>query len=114
MKNILILCSLIILSSCTESTNFSCPAAKEGKKCKTIAESDTINPHTNPIVQEKITGLIKQDETFNTFTTTRIIPTRSEEKMGKIWFAPYLDDEGNFYDESYAYIIIKPAKWQFK
>lgn len=44
----------------------------------------------------------------------RIIPTRTTEKIGKIWFAPFLDESGNFFDESYTYVILEPAKWQIK
>lgn len=122
MKYVIILISLFVLSSCTDKATFSCPPMKPGQKvnkpeCLTIEESDKragIKANDNQIIKDKMKGEIVNDNAFDTFTTTRIIPTRSEEKIGKIWFAPSFDEEGNFYDESYVYVILKPAKWQFK
>ncbi len=36
---------------------------------------------------------------------------RSEEKIGKIWFAPYIDSDSNQHSESVIYVVDEEAKW---
>ena len=36
---------------------------------------------------------------------------RTEEKVGKIWFAPHIDSEGNQHSESVIYVVDEESKW---
>jgi hypothetical protein len=116
MKNTIFCGVLLFLVGCVEKSNFSCPAVKSGKKCLTITESDNLANHQvkNELIDTKTKGKVIIEEPIETFTTTRIVPKRTEEKIGKIWIAPHYDEEGNFYDENYIYVILKPAIWNFK
>lgn len=106
----------LVLFSCTERKNFNCPAQK-GKACLTIAESDGA-PSNKKIEKLKkikpIKGEVIEQVPTESFTTSRLVPERTEEKIGKVWLAPTLDEDGSFYDESFVYIILTPSVWKIK
>lgn len=36
---------------------------------------------------------------------------RTEEKIGRVWFAPFIDSEGNHHSKKVIYVIDEEAKW---
>lgn len=36
---------------------------------------------------------------------------RTRERTARIWIAPYEDEEGNFWEEGYVNILLKPSQW---
>ena len=36
---------------------------------------------------------------------------RTREKVGKIWFAPHIDSDGNQHSESVTYVVDEEPKW---
>ena len=36
---------------------------------------------------------------------------RTEEKVGKVWFAPYIDSDGNQHSESTIFVVDEKPKW---
>ncbi len=36
---------------------------------------------------------------------------RTEEKVGKVWFAPYIDSDGNQHGESVIYVVDEKSRW---
>ena len=36
---------------------------------------------------------------------------RTQERVGKIWFAPHIDSEGNQHSESVIYVVDEESKW---
>lgn len=119
----LIICSLslLFLASCmsTENKDFSCPPQK-GKSCLTIKQSDVISDSEQVLQSPKIdkrADLINNNHTdyrVKGFIMSRVSPTRTQEVVGKIWIAPFLDEENNLFDESYVYTVFKPALWSTK
>lgn len=106
----------LALFSCTERKDFVCPAEK-GEQCLTITQSDTKLSNKKIAKLKKIETfqgeVIQQPESVS-FTTTRIVPERTMEKIGKVWLAPTLDEDGSFYDESFVYIVLKPSVWKIQ
>ncbi len=60
-----------------------------------------------------------QSSSLSESTSTIAIPQtsnpqnklRTEEKVGKVWFAPYIDADGNQHSESTIYIVDEKPKW---
>lgn len=117
MKKFLSILFLSFLCSCTTRTDFDCKPQKGKKACSTIAQADENIEQRKSVAssQPVITSLAATEkDDSKVFTTIRTLPERTEEKRGKLWFAPFVDEEGNFYDEAYVYLIFEPAKWQIK
>ncbi len=58
----------------------------------------------------------KTQKTEDKSTSAEAIPSpkarlRTEEKVGKIWFAPHIDSEGNQHSESVIYVVDEESKW---
>jgi type IV conjugative transfer system lipoprotein TraV len=58
----------------------------------------------------------KTQKTEDKSTSAESIPSpkarlRTEEKVGKIWFAPHIDSEGNQHSESVIYVVDEESKW---
>jgi type IV conjugative transfer system lipoprotein TraV len=135
MKFKLILISLLISASCSSSVNseWSCPVLDGGKgHCISISEADDkpdssktknnnnlgyftsyqkieinlVAPKLKDLEKLKITN--KEDDEVNIKKRTRY---RTEEKVGRIWFAPRIDSDGNQHSESVIQIIDEPSRW---
>lgn len=57
-----------------------------------------------------------QDLTTNSTIIKNLTPDnnknlRSQEKIGRIWFAPFIDSEGNQHLESIVYVVDEESKW---
>ncbi len=36
---------------------------------------------------------------------------RTQERTARVWIAPYEDEEGNFWEEGYVHVLLKPSHW---
>lgn len=57
-----------------------------------------------------------QDLTTKSTIINNLIPDnsqnlRSQEKIGRIWFAPFIDSDGNQHLESIVYVVDEESKW---
>lgn len=89
----------------------------EGKGCVTIADSDentakgVVGWQTLPI------GLLPTSETDITTKNLELKPSdqsqvrRSLEITHRLWFAPFIDQDGNHHEASYLNIVVKTPKW---
>lgn len=137
MMRKLLFCLILLASSCSSSTKdtWSCPLLQGGKgSCISIANADTITGSSESqnllfpkadylnsaqkieikLVAPKLKDLkklhdAKKDEPANSYAQKPKL--RTEEKLGKIWFAPYIDAEGNQHSESSIVIVDEEAKW---
>ena len=48
---------------------------------------------------------------LQTGSQTQEIRLRTPEKVGKIWFAPHIDSDGNQHSESVIYVVDEEPKW---
>lgn len=56
--------------------------------------------------------LILSSQTIrNTSTNVSGRVRRTDEKIARIWIAPYEDEEGNFWEKGYVHILLKPSQW---
>jgi type IV conjugative transfer system lipoprotein TraV len=125
--------SLVACSSNVKST-WNCPLQEGGKgNCISIKEADlsgnsgsSTSPKSNfsylnsdqkieiNLVAPKLKDLKKLQEE----NKASILPEsseqsklRSHERVGKVWFAPYIDGEGNQHSEYVVFVIDEEAKW---
>ncbi len=40
-----------------------------------------------------------------------MVPARSSTRELRIWFAPWLDNDGAAHDESYVYVVVEEGRW---
>ncbi len=135
MKSKLILISLLIATSCSSSVSseWSCPVLDGGKgHCVSISGADDkvdssklpLNNNlgyftSNQKIEinlmapklkdlEKLRITKKEDDEVHVKKGTRY---RTEEKVGRIWFAPRIDADGNQHSESVIQVIDEPSRW---
>lgn len=135
MKSKLILISLLISASCSSSVNseWSCPVLDGGKgHCVSISGADDkvdsskaplnsnlgyfasnqkieinlLAPKLKDLEKLKITK--KEEGETQVKKGTRY---RTEEKVGRIWFAPRIDADGNQHSEIVIQVIDEPSRW---
>ena len=137
MKKITSIFLLFIIASCSSVTQstWNCPAPEGGKgSCISIKESDLSgsgelekNKLTTDfisssqkieikLVAPKLKDLkkIKEESLNNSYASEPITKgsrLRTQEKVGKIWFAPHIDSEGNQHSEKIIHIVDEEAKW---
>lgn len=37
---------------------------------------------------------------------------RTREKIARVWLSSYEDEEGNFWEEGYVHVLLKPSQWK--
>jgi type IV conjugative transfer system lipoprotein TraV len=139
ISNFLILLIAIITTSCSSNVkgDWSCPTLKGGKgHCVSISEADDYklsNDFTSlpqsyfdksqkikiKLIAPKLADLkkITPSSLPNLEPTPQISPNsklRTEEKIGRIWFAPYIDSGSNQHSESIIYVVDEEPKWVSK
>lgn len=139
MRISLILLLTFLISACSSNVkgSWSCPVLEGGKgSCVSIGEADDLRL-SNPDVSLPESYFDKQQKIQITLVAPKLkdlkklapssqtsLPSvgsqqnnkpeqklRTEEKVGKIWFAPYIDSDGNQHGESVIYIVDEKAKW---
>jgi type IV conjugative transfer system lipoprotein TraV len=134
MKRIIFIATIFFISSCSSNTKstWSCPILEGGKgSCVSIKDADlslnesvknnnSSNGFFNSnqkininLIAPKLKDLqkIKQLENNDSFIKQRQTSLRTEEKVGKIWFAPYIDSEGYQHSEKVILVVDEEAKW---
>jgi type IV conjugative transfer system lipoprotein TraV len=126
---------LLIMTSCSSTVkgSWSCPTLEGGKgNCVSIKEADLfLQPENNSsfsyldskqkikinLIAPKISDLKKLQLEKKEISKEEIAPAsqlRSQERIGKIWFAPYIDSEGNQHSESVIYVVDEESKWMMQ
>lgn len=134
MKILFILLLIFSITSCSSNVkgSWSCPTLEGGKgNCVSISEADEFNLSNNntrlpesyfdkqqkieikliaPKLKDlqRLTTSPQQNPTPQTNPTSKL---RTTEKIGKIWFAPYIDSDGNQHGENVIYIVDEKSKW---
>jgi type IV conjugative transfer system lipoprotein TraV len=135
MKSKLVLILLLTSASCSSSVNseWSCPVLDGGKgHCISISDADQkiespklsagnnlgyfassqkieinlLAPKLKDLEKLKLSK--KESEETQITKETRY---RTEEKVGRIWFAPRIDADGNQHSESVIQIVDEPSRW---
>ena len=135
MNKLIILIIISIFSfSCSSNVKgtWSCPILEGGKgSCVSIQEADilshssltTLQPTAYSDSNQKIkikllAPKLKQLRQFKNIKKKEKIVVenenqkyRTKEKVGRIWFAPYIDSEGNQHSEGYIYVVDEKPRW---
>ena len=133
------LCLLCMaISGCsTYEQNFDCPPGV-GMGCVSISEVNSVVDKSQESSQQgqqastlKIeekecpTCKVKEVESSSTLaflpsaseTISTNLPNmsgrvhRTRERTARVWIAPYEDEEGNFWEEGYVHVLLKPSQW---
>ncbi len=135
MKNYIILISLFFIFSCSSNVkgDWSCPILKGGKgSCVSIQKADVTE--SGPSINKDIKGF-NYVESGQEIEINLVAPKvskledvygksfwkegrsksnqrfRTEEKIGRVWFASYIDSRGNRHEESIAYVVDEKSQW---
>ena len=110
---------LLLLVSCnsTVSDNWSCPNPK-GNDCTTISEADN-NISANKQKQDEQPAYVLESEGPASKKVAESFPAqpnnflykRTKESTERVWFAPFIDADGNQHEESYVRVITAQPKW---
>lgn len=127
MKKLFIIFLLINLFSCSNTkSTWDCPILGAGNgNCRSIKKADLshqIVENKNEFFQlpakinikliapkfEDVKKLqIENKEEKNNAKSN----LRTEEKIGRVWFAPFIDSEGNQHSQKTIYVVDEEAKW---
>ena len=127
MKKLFIIFLLINLFSCSNTkSTWDCPILGAGNgNCRSIKKADLnhqIIENKNEFFQlpakinikliapkfEDVKKLqIENKEEKNNAKSN----LRTEEKIGRVWFAPFIDSEGNQHSQKTIYVVDEEAKW---
>ena len=135
MKKIsLIPCAILaLLCSCSSTKNtWDCPVLNgSATNCSPIKNSDTVINETNKTVSNvdlisssaqkieikliapKLSDLKKIQKTESPViqSSDPSSKLRTREKVGKVWFAPHIDSDGNQHSEKTIFVVDEEAKW---
>jgi type IV conjugative transfer system lipoprotein TraV len=134
MRKVFIINLLLLATSCIGNvkSDWACPTMTGGKgNCVSIKEADegnseaplikTFNYLNSPqkieikLITPKLSDLKKLQATEDKNLIPESVPQnskfRTQEKLGRVWFAPYIDSEGNQHSESVVHVIDEESKW---
>lgn len=119
-KNILFPVILLFFASCSGSNihkKWSCRNTDSKLGCVSISEAD--KAYNSDSLDESITKILKSDnnkytsfDIDNAGSNKKLI--RTSDKIGRIWFAPYMDAGGNYHEASYVRTVDEIAKWEIR
>lgn len=114
MRKLFTLLSLVLISGCASMNGqFDCPAAA-GVSCKSMGEVDAMISRghfagDNASFNKTISAQIKVADTN---FLGKNAPIRTNEKVMRIWLAPYVDSKDSYHASSYLYTVIDDSHWQ--
>ena len=135
MKKIIFICLIFFTASCSNNTKstWSCPILEGGKgSCISIQDAalsvgnnstnKSLNDFVNSkqkieinLIAPKFKDLKKIKREESKSEAVEQVPQnsklRTQEKIGKVWFAPYIDSEGNQHSEKTIFVVDEDAKW---
>ncbi len=112
----------VLVSGCSSTPDYACKAP-DGTTCKSITE---VYQETDGELRRKpiYSGDGSQENTITSYkpslASERTVslpkikpgdPVRVEPRILRIWLAPWEDEDGVFYDQSYIYAIIDRGRW---
>ena len=109
---ILVFWQLVWLSGCSVmNADYDCPL-QDTASCESLSVTD--KKITYGLVNKNIADAGAQDNKF--YVTHRdmmpkVYPKRVPEMISRIWFAPYEDNNGNFHEASYVYVVTQKSIW---
>lgn len=133
--------SVILLQSCSlleiGESEYSCPGKAKGVVCKTSrtvyemtnngqnifndSEIEMSNEKTEQVSNKNVSTDIepsidgwtadRRAEVIDDYLPRNYVPIRSENKILRIWIAPWEDKDGDLNVTGYIYTEIEPRKW---
>ncbi len=111
---------VISIGGCSSTPDYGCKAP-DGTTCKSISEvyraTEGDARRKSPYIDERS----QADATYQpalagerTVTLPKIKPgdpLRVEPRILRVWLAPWEDEDGVFYDQSYIYVIVDHGRW---
>jgi type IV conjugative transfer system lipoprotein TraV len=133
MKKFFYLSFLLLGAACSSSVkgHWDCPTPEGGNgNCISIKDADLTESSSKKdksnftflnsaqkieikLIAPKFSELkkIQQEKNLSNEAPEREGKLRTKERVGKIWFAPHIDSEGNQHSESVVYVVDEESKW---
>lgn len=104
--------SILSLSACTHMNGqFDCPVGK-GVSCQSMKNIDNM-VNQGYFKESEIITHVNKDIAFKLHNTMpHQAPFRVEERVLKVWFAPFVDSKDNYHQESEVFTVIDKSFWQ--
>jgi len=106
MKFCVVLCVFLVGCASLQS-EFQCGSSSP-HECRSLSEVSAS--------LDKKSRVINPDLKVQTLSPERLLldsnsPSRVGEKILKIWFAPYVDKDGNYHRQHEIYSVVEKARW---
>lgn len=121
MKKYLIIPFLIFNYACNSNISSKwaeCRKTESKLGCVSISKADEFASQNEKekIVKDLIT--LDADEKYHSFKADDIGGnqhlSRTRDKIGRLWIAPYMDKNNNFHEGSYVRIVDENSSWQVR
>ncbi len=112
-KNIIgfILSTTFLLNGCEMmNSSYDCPLS-EGASCMALHDMDAAV--TRGEYPKNVTSNNKESDVYvqHKDLMPGTYPTRTKDRVAKIWLAPYEDNSGNYHEQSNIYTVIENSTW---
>ena len=110
-----------LLTGCTGmASDYNCPNGMgEGAKCRSLSAVNKMvkqgeikpNDKADSASVTPIEGQVNYKNGYNIETPTAGEPIRYGDQIQRVWIAPFRDKDDNYYEGSYAYVVVKKSHW---
>jgi len=101
MKKTMFFMIIMLLSGC--AAKFSCKDTPNAAGCHSVSEMHNIINQRGSADREYPEGY---PEIIHAGT-----PIRGQSKLVRIWIAPWVDEDDDYHDQEYLYVVINHGKW---
>jgi hypothetical protein len=121
MKKYIIIATLIINSSCTSNISSKwagCRKTDSKLGCASISKADEVAAQKEEESSLQNLTPTNTDEKYHSFQADDIGGnqhlSRTRDKIGRLWIAPYMDKNNNFHEGSYVRVVDQSSAWQLR
>jgi hypothetical protein len=114
-KNYISVMIILLISSCggNFTDKWSCRKTEGDMGCVTISEADKFHDVQNTNTDNQSLSKIPSNSNDDVNPKNQGL-FRTQDKIGRVWIAPYLDAQGNWHEASYVRVVDEFAKWEVR
>lgn len=111
MRIFLIIFLLSLVNSCSSNvqSKWNCADPDYPDTCVTISEAEDLKFNGQT---EEVADIPIYNNNYSSVKTSNTKMRRIPESIGRIWFSSFIDDDGNYHEESYVRVVDEPARWE--
>ncbi len=119
MRRTIGLLAMLLCVGCSNNIHSSWGCATpvvDGQSCLTISQADVkANTQEKPVPESENTQVRVLAPTSGPsfmHKDDEVLLHRTQERVGKVWFAPFVDKYNNRHDQSVVYFVDSQSKWR--